>query len=188
MKPLAYALAACMLTASGAPSFSQENLSWNFYSFPASGGEPAGATLYFGIPETDAVLFSARCRPGTPARAQIAAGLDVEGLATGQNVQVFFEGEDRSLTYPGQVVRMEEFIHGVQVTVDIDDPLWPLMAALRSVAYGVVGSDRPFQDLSLRGSQGPVQNFTTHCAGIEAPAQAAATPPAPATGTTGSKK
>lgn len=140
----------------------QDGLQW-FYAPPVQeAGAASTGALYFGIPETDAVQLWATCTPSAPnAGAQVTLGAPVQGLATGQNVQAVFTGTEFSWTSQARVIRLEEFIHGIEFTVPLDAPFWDGLIALDALNYQVAGQQTA--RLPLRGSARAARQFLAQC-------------------------
>lgn len=140
----------------------QEGLQWFVEHSVTAGADSAGPKLYFGIPQTDAVLFWAECRLGNGRDpVQMTIGAEVDGLATDEMVQVSFAAPNFEWSTPATVVRYEEFIYGVQANVSLDAPIWAALIAQSALQYGVPGQQGSV--LPLRGSAGPVAEFVDAC-------------------------
>lgn len=140
----------------------QDGLRWFVEQSVAADASGSGIMLYFGIPQTDAVLFWAECSLGHGRDpVQMTIGTDVSGIATDQAVQVSFSAPQFQWATPARVVRHEEFIHGVQANLSLSAPIWEAMIAQNALRYGVPG--RQSRELSLRGSAGPVRQFVETC-------------------------
>lgn len=165
----------------------QDGLRWFVEQSVSAEAGSSGVTLYFGIPQTDAVLFWAECSVAQGRDpVQMTIGADVDGLATDQSVQVSFAAPQLQWATPAHVVRYEEFIYGVQANLSLDAPIWAALITQSAVQYGVPGQQGSV--LPLRGSAGPVRQFVETCRATVENAGPVASQPAPPAGQSGGVK
>lgn len=121
--------------------------------------------LGYGVPESDDVQASMLCAIGANwIFAQTLLAADVDGLAADAEVTLEVQAPGYSATFDAHVVRLEEFIHGVEFALPLDDDLWGVLMAGGSLSYGVSGHAR--QTLPLDGAADPAHEFLGDCLSI----------------------
>lgn len=144
----------------------QEGFEWLYNRQVGPSPFDTSLTLVYGLPQSDAVQFFARCAIGAGGPyAAITVGADVEGLPDGQTVRVQASGNGGpAQVYEGTVARWEEGIWGVDLALPLDAPLLTTIRDATVLRYGVVG--RQPLTMSLRGSSRPTRDFLSDCAAI----------------------
>lgn len=126
-------------------------------------GFDEGASLIYGVPQTDASALVAEC---TRQSGEVAVTL-VDGgppdLAAGQSISVNFTAGDFSQTYTatGTPVGDAGGVSLPRVEVNTGDPLWP--AIIRESSLAVTVGDEGGVLMSLSGSSGPTRKFVAAC-------------------------
>lgn len=146
-------------------AFAQDGRVWLYNRHVENSPLDTVLNLGYGVPESDDVQASMLCTIGANwIYAQTLLAADVDGLEAEAAVQVEVEAPGYSATFDAQVVRLEEFIHGVEFALPLDDGLWSVLMAGGSLSYGVSGHAR--QTLPLDGATGPAHEFIGDCLSI----------------------
>jgi hypothetical protein len=146
-----------------------QNFQWqaNAYNDAGNGGKNT-AYLTQGVPETDNIAFRAACQAGSSARFAPAVFVyNTRNLPRNAQLTVSFFVDGRQVrTMQGlvHVPQSEEGIYGIFLRVDIDDPLWEILAANRYVRYEANGMGKAGMNLS--GSRQAIERFLGDCRGI----------------------
>ncbi len=94
----------------------------------ADSGQPK-TFLTFGIPETDAIAFSARCESGQGGpELMVDLLIDSGDIAPSQPIDVNWQGPNLKATYAGKVFKDSSEYAGVRLAIGIDDPLWQVFS------------------------------------------------------------
>lgn len=118
--------------------------------------------LTFGIPGTDAVLFSTSCDTGVGTRnAEVSLSIDFGSLQGGDSAQVDFNTYSGQFSYPGKVFIDSEESAGVRLTVGARAPLWRALASAKSISFGVSGG--PTVTIPRPDTEGVVKSFVESC-------------------------
>lgn len=121
--------------------------------------------LGYGVPQSDDVQAALLCTiDGARTFAQALVAADVEGLATGAEAWLEVSAPGYSARLAGRVVRHEEYIHGVEVAIAMDDAFWTALMGGGVMTYGVPGRAR--QTLPLDGATDPAHAFLGDCLSI----------------------
>lgn len=121
--------------------------------------------LGYGVPQSDDVQAAMLCTIGADwVLAQVLVAADVEGLATDASVTLDVEAPGYSAGLAGRVVRHEEYIHGVEFMLSMDDAFWTALMGGGVMTYGVPGRAR--QTLPLDGATDPAHAFLGDCLSI----------------------
>ncbi len=146
----------------GGSAPSNDGLIWMFSQFQDDRGIDT-SVLYFSVPETDNVQFSAACS-AQDATPRVILSADVSRLKNGAATSVRFLASGFDATIRGKVRLSEsgEGQDGIDMAVGADDPLWQAFAARNAVNYSVQGQ-APLR-LPLSGVQEPLGNFLRDCA------------------------
>ena len=162
-------------TAAGASLAEDGGAVWSFSADPAGNNAGSSAYLTFGIPETDAIAFSATCESGL-AGPEIPVMLIVDFGANpdGTPVAVEFLSAGFNADYGGEVSVVSSEYAGVSLGIGIGDRLWPVLQRNRSVTFGIEGMAQT--TVPLAGSATPVRDFLAACRANFAAYDASATP------------
>jgi len=146
----------------GGAAPSEDGLIWMFSQFQDDKGI-ATSVLYFSVPETDNVQFSAACS-AQDATPRVILSADVSRLKNGTAASVRFLASGFDATMKGKVRRSEsgESQDGVDMAIAADDPLWQAFGVRNAMNYSVQGQ-APLR-LPLSGVQEPLGNFLRDCA------------------------
>ena len=163
MKSLIFAASIVIAALAPAATFAQQGMQWAYDRFPAPNVYDTSLTLSYGIPQTDAVQFSAHCVFGQNGPfVRVLIGADVSNQQTGAMAQLQVAGDGYNQVFNAEVTRLEEFIYGVEFPIATDDRFIRALAAQSTLTYAVTGQQA--QTLSLRGSARPVRSFAADCA------------------------
>ncbi len=165
MKNPVFAVSLIFATLTPIATFAQQNMQWTYDRYIQPSVYETSLSLTYGIPQTDAIQFSAHCVFGANAPfVRVLMGADVSNQQTGAVVPLQVAGDGYNQAFNAEVVRLEEFIYGVDFPVATDDRFIRALAAQSVLSYAVTGQQA--QTLSLRGSAGPVRSFAADCANI----------------------
>ena len=99
---LATAVAMLVLSLAGRAT-AQDDFVWQYARYLDA--DPPQLVLFFGLPETDAVQFSAECHIGAGGTyATVELGADVGDLEDGTGIEVEFAGRGFNAVFEGEVV------------------------------------------------------------------------------------
>lgn len=146
----------------GSAEASPDGLIWMFSQFQDDKGVDT-SVLYFSVPETDNVQFSAACS-AEDATPRVILSADVSRLKNGAAASVRFLASGFDATMKGKVLRSEsgESQEGVDMAIAAADPLWQAFGMRNAMNYSVQGQ-APLR-LPLAGVQEPLGNFLRDCA------------------------
>jgi len=144
------------------PGVSEDGLIWMFSQFQNDRGVDT-SVLYFSVPETDNVQFSAACS-AQDATPRVILSADVSRLKNGAAASVRFLASGFDATLKGKVRLSEsgEGQDGIDMAIAADDPLWQAFGMRNAMNYSVQGQ-APLR-LPLAGVQEPLGNFLRDCA------------------------
>ena len=137
---------------------------WSYYQFnDAENKGRSTSTISIGVPETDNAIGYASCFAGSTAglpQLEVAAPRRETFADTTVDVE-FFGGAFRE-TYSGEIRRpeTEEDYAGIQIHLDMDDPLWNAMQRMKIIHYRVLGE---VLAVPLKGSRNAISNFLKDC-------------------------
>lgn len=115
--------------------------------------------LTFGIPETDAIGFSATCRADGGIETELL--VDFGARADGAPVQTFIEVDGQAFGYQGNVFVSSSEWAGVEMLMNPRDPIWQRMQDAREISYGIVGGQRV--TAPGRGAAAAISQFLADC-------------------------
>lgn len=140
----------------------------------ADSGQPK-TFLTFGIPETDAIAFSARCESGQGGpELMVDLLIDSGDIAPSQPIDVNWQGPNLKATYAGKVFKDSSEYAGVRLAIGIDDPLWQVFSKTGELV--LQAKNLAPVTIPLQGAERPVQDFLKTCRAYFAAFDAAATP------------
>lgn len=123
---------------------------------------PSTTILTFGIPETDAIEFSAHCESGQQEpKITIDLMLDYGDLASDQPIDVNMQGLEFKATYAGKIFQESSEYAGVRLALEIDDPFWQVFSNTGDLAVQIV--NHAPERISLHQAARPVQDFLKAC-------------------------
>jgi hypothetical protein len=119
-------------------------------------------TLTFGIPETDAVALNATCETDEDGAFVTAMLLvDFGDQQDGAAVDVEFRSTGFEKTFAGLVFAQSSEYAGVQMQIDIDDPVWGVLQGGQPVSFGVRGLNPV--TMSTSGATATIGSFQAGC-------------------------
>lgn len=161
------------------PALAQGGYVWDYYRYLDADPFQSALVLQYGVPETDDILFTAECVIGAGGTyVDVTLDADIGSYVSGQTADVQFVSSGFSRVLTGTVI--QEFIWGVTLRVETNDPLWAAIRDSSVLYYNLTGV--PARELNLRGSAAPTSEFINDCAaGRLTPADYAgpAAPPPP---------
>lgn len=140
----------------------EDGSKWFIIEFDAANSGKTGASLVFGIPETDAIAINATCEAGNPGPfVPVMALVDLGGMPNGLPVQVQVRAGAFNQTYQGTVSFLSEEYSGAQLAIPVDDPFWAVLDSGQPVSIGATGK----QPVTLHapGSVDAVSSFLDRC-------------------------
>ncbi len=128
-------------TGQSMPTGNGPDFSWfaGTYQDQQAGG--AVGTLSYGIPETDAISFSATCRPGQSPLADVSFNVGLRTLQAGEPATLYIQPEGVNYQYAGSAFSSAngEF-EGVEARIALSDPVWQaMMTAQNTFLFGAYG-------------------------------------------------
>jgi hypothetical protein len=144
----------------------QTGYTWVFNRATA-GLQPGDTGIYvgYGVPQTDDAQFIGSCilgMSGPFTRFQIATR--PHNIPHGNTVRVAFTAPGFNQVVTGKIRTDGEMMPGVEIVLPPNDRLWQAMIAQTTLTYEVEGAGSA--QLSLRGSAGPVRQFTQQCSRV----------------------
>ncbi|WP_417599276.1 hypothetical protein [Pararhodobacter oceanensis] len=148
-----------------ATASAQQGYTWEYGRHVMADVFETSLSLVYGVPETDDVQMFADCGIGAGGPlVRATVGAPIGDLPGGAGVQISFSAPGYAQTLNAEVVRHEEFFHGVEIVIEPDDSLLTELAQRAALTYAVHG--QPAATISLAGSAGPVRSFAGDCAHI----------------------
>lgn len=123
------------------------------------------SALTFGIPETDAIGFSATCRADGGIETDLL--VDFGSRLAGTSVQAFIDVDGQAFGYQGNVFISSSEWAGVSIQMNPRDPIWQRMQNAPEIGYGIVGERRFVA--SARGAANAISQFLAACQPGDAP-------------------
>lgn len=128
------------------------------------------ASLWFGIPESDNLQFTATCTTNGGAGDDLLMatfGSDVQGLKEGAAAVVDIVVGKQRATLKGKVfgTKAEVGITGIRAPIAVDDQqFWLAMEKSDAITYARRGGEK--LRMSLKGARNPLQQFLADCDSI----------------------
>lgn len=164
-KPL---FSACAFVALVLPHLAsaQQGYIWNYERYISDDVFQTSLSVAHGVPETDDQQFWANCAIGanhTYAVATLAG--DIGTLQSAAPAEVTFVTDSGySQSFTGEVVRDEEFIHGIEFAVETSDGFWDALTSMGALGYRISGHEIAW--LNGEGSGPAIHAFVSDCANI----------------------
>lgn len=152
---------AILLVAAAASARAQAT--WQSTAAVDADGERS-ASLAFGVPETDAQLLIASCRPDMPGQVQVWLNLPLSPDAPAGAASVSFAVNRQVEARPALVEAgggEEKDGPRISLVLGHDDPLWQLLMAGTSSRLSADGST--WVDMHLTGSRAAISQFLRGC-------------------------
>ncbi len=146
--------AAVLLAMAALPAFAQGGRAkWSFEHYDADQNGQTSYVLSYGVPETDAVAFTATCHGGMQGPAiPVLLSVDYGDAPDGAPVTARMRSGSFDASYAAAVSSQSSESAGVLVQVGTDDPLWHALSHNDSIAFSA--GDRQPVSVSLQGSAG----------------------------------
>lgn len=152
-------------SAPGSDTANEDGSKWFIIEYDAATSGKTGASLVFGIPETDAIAINATCESGNPGPfVPVMALIDLGGMPNGLPVQVEVRAGAFNKVYQGTVSFLSEEYSGAQLAIPIEDSFWAVLDSGQPVSIGAVG--RPPVTLNAPGSVDAVSRFLDRCQAV----------------------
>lgn len=136
-------------------------------------GAPTFALLY-GIPDTDALLFSTSCAMGGAAKSvEVDLMVDYGAAAPDEDVGVVIEAGSKTFSFPARVFADSDEFTGVRLQIGRKSPVWSALRSAPQPKFGVEGSTN-MSIASANGAEAAIADFAANCLG-DAPATAPVT-------------
>ena len=139
------------------------DLRWQYNTYDAGDGV-TNSTITFGIPETDAVQFTATCASNNDGYAELIFSYNIEGMRQGDPLAIQLEGSGYNHVMDAGILVVSESGEGQQglgISLSPDEPVWQELARLKSINYGVEGGE--LVPMSLAGFSGVLNRFISDC-------------------------
>lgn len=148
--------------APGSETANEDGSKWFIIEYDAATSGKTGASLVFGIPETDAIAINATCEAGNPGPfVPVMALVDLGGMPNGLPVQVEVRAGAFHQVYQGTVSFLSEEYSGAQLAIPVQDSFWAVLDSGQPVSIGAVG--RQPVTLNAPGSVDAVSRFLDRC-------------------------
>ncbi len=169
--------AAVMLALAALPAFAQGGRAiWSFEHYDTGDN---GQTLYvlsYGVPETDAVAFTATCHSGMQGPSMpVMLSVDYGDAPDGAPMVAHFRSGSFDATYAAAVSSQSSESAGLVAQVGTNDPLWHVLSHNGSITFAA--ADRQPVTVPLQGSAQPVEDFLQTCRSVFAETDAATPSP-----------
>jgi len=143
----------------------EDGSKWFIVEYDTANSGKSGASLVFGIPETDAIAINATCEAGNPGPfVPVMALVDLGGTPNGLPVQIEVRAGAFNQVYQGTVSFLSEEYSGAQLAIPIGDSFWAVLDSGQPVSIGAVG--RPSVTLNAPGSVDAVSRFLDRCQSV----------------------
>lgn len=121
------------------------------------------SSLTFGLPETDAIGFSASCEVGSRNQPiPVDVTLDFGSLRAGASVTTYIQASNQTFQFRGAVFQESSEWAGVRMYIPANDPVWQAMRdEPQNVTYGMYGGSQ--NTASALGSADAVTQFKNGC-------------------------
>ena len=150
---------------SSLPASAQGGMVWEYHRSVQANPFDTYLGLSYGIPQTDAVRASSQCHIGANwVYGSLTLAYDVSNLNEGDNVEVEIMAPGYSMYHDAMVVKPQEGTWGISVALNLNDPIWGVMASRNMLSYQVPGG--AVEHLPLSGLSGVMGQYITDCSRI----------------------
>ena len=141
-----------------------ETAHWFTLEYEDQNGAPTFALLY-GIPESDAVLFSTSCAIGSVVKSvKVDLMVDYGAAAPDEDVGAVIEAGSKSFSFPARVFADSEESTGVRLQIGRKSPVWSALRSTPQPKFGVEGSAN-MSTASDNGAETAFADFAANCLG-----------------------
>lgn len=127
-------------------------------------GAPTFALLY-GIPESDAVLFSTSCATGAAAKSvRVDLMVDYGAAALDEDVEAVIEAGSKTFSFPARVFADSDEYAGVRLQIGRKSPVWSALRSAPQPKFGVEGNPNT-STASADGAETAIADFAANCLG-----------------------
>jgi hypothetical protein len=121
--------------------------------------------LFYGVPETDAVLLATRCPLGGAAKSvEVDLMVDYGAAAPGDDVGAIIEAGSKSFSFPAQVFADSEESAGIRLQIGRKSPIWSALRSAPQPKFGIEGSTN-MSIASADGAETAIADFAARCLG-----------------------
>lgn len=140
----------------------QENAHWFTIEYEDLDAGPTFALLY-GIPESDAVLFSTSCVIGSGGKSvEVDLMIDHGGAVPNQEVEAVIKAGSKSFSFPARVFADSDEFAGIRMQVGRKSPVWSALAETPQPQFGIEGSANT-SVASAEGAGTAIAGFKANC-------------------------
>lgn len=141
----------------------QDGELWFTKAYPIVGG--VARALFYGIPETDAMVVAARCE-SSALSFQLSLFLPVPPSSiNGQAASVRFEFDGSTITHPGTVTLTNEETTGVEMELSRQDDVWSALSSSKTITLRIADA----QAVTVPGAANVASFFVDECARLASP-------------------
>ena len=149
----------------GAEDVSDSAPRWMLSEYNDAVTGAAIASLSFGIPQTDAIAFTATCVPRQlETRIDVVALVDPGDRPEADSIDLVVDTADFELRISGQVSTGRETYPGVRAAITPQHPLWSTLQVGETVTLSA--DDGPGLDLPASRSSVQIERFLRACSGF----------------------
>lgn len=126
-------------------------------------------SLLYGVPESDAVLFSTSCAIGNEAKSvEVDLIVDYGAAAPDEDVGAVIEAGSKTFSFPARVFADSDEYAGVRLQISRKSPVWSALKGAPEPKFGVEGSTN-MSSASADGAETAFADFAANCLGKTAP-------------------
>jgi hypothetical protein len=135
---------------------------WFTLEYEDQNGAPTFALLY-GIPESDAVLFSTSCAIGSAAKSvNVDLMVDYGAATLDEDVETVIEAGSKTFSFPARVFADSDEYTGVRLKIGRKSPVWSALRSAPQPKFGLEGSSN-MSVASSDGADTAIADFSAHC-------------------------
>lgn len=150
--------------AAAAEEAGDDSAHWFTLEYEDQNGVPTFALLY-GIPESDAVLFSTSCAMGSVAKSvKVDLMVDYGAAAPDEDVGAVIEAGSKTFSFPARVFADSDEFAGVRLQIGRKSPVWSALRSAPQPKFGVEGSTN-MSIASADGAEAAIADFAANCLG-----------------------
>lgn len=126
-------------------------------------------SLLYGVPESDAVLFSTSCAIGSEAKSLgVDLIVDFGAAAPDEDVGAVIEAGSKTFSFPARVFADSDEYAGVRLQISRKSPVWTALKSAPEPKFGVEGSTS-MTSASADGAETAFADFAANCLGKTVP-------------------
>ena len=126
-------------------------------------------SLLYGVPESDAVLFSTSCAMGSEAKSvEVDLIVDYGAAAPDEDIGAVIEAGSKTFSFPARVFADSDEYAGVRLQISRKSPVWSALKSAPEPKFGVEGGTS-MSSASADGAETAFADFAANCLGKAAP-------------------